>query len=119
MVTALAVFGGLSLIVAPDGHLLHRSPGLPAGSSLPSLRGTGVVLVALIGATQALAAVLLLGHYVRARAVALGAALILVAWGTWQMMMLDDATWFQLTMAGAGGLEVLLVAGCTPRKTPA
>ncbi|MEO7736021.1 MAG: hypothetical protein ABIY55_34005, partial [Kofleriaceae bacterium] len=60
-----------------------------------------------------------IGHRVRARMVALVAALITACWGLLQMMTaLDGVTWFQLVVFGVGALEAFLVAGCTPRKNP-
>jgi hypothetical protein len=114
----LAVLGGLTLIAVPNIQLFHRPADELFGSSLTSLRGTGAVLVVLIGGTQAFAALLLIGHRVRARMVALVAALITGCWGLLQMMVaLDGITWFQLVVFGVGALEAFLVAGCTPRKT--
>ncbi|MDB4963565.1 MAG: hypothetical protein JWP01_3564 [Myxococcales bacterium] len=103
----LAVAGGVAL--------LGRS--LVVHTPLLSLRANGLVLALVIGGTQALAAVLLVLHHERARAAALVAALIAVGWSVVQMMLLQDATWFQGTMFGVGALEAFLVAGCTPRKS--
>lgn len=54
----------------------------------------------------------------RARLVALVAALLPLAWGLEQIMVLDVVTWFQLALLGVGALEALLVAGSTPRDPP-
>lgn len=112
---AIAVLGGLGLIAMPHGKLLGQSLELRFATPLTAVRGTGVVLVVVIGVTQALAALLLLQHHVHARAAALIAALIVVAWSLLQMMLLNGATWFQLALFGVGALEAFLVAGCTPR----
>lgn len=77
-------------------------------------RPTGLLLALLIGGTQALAALLLVIHHVRARAIALIAALVAIGWGLGHMMV-SDWSWFQIAVFGVGALEVLLVAGCTPR----
>ena len=114
----LAVLGGLTLIAVPNIRLFQRPADELFGSALTSLRGTGAVLVVLIGGTQAVAALLLIGHRVRARLVALVAALIAACWGLLQMMTaVDGITWFQLVVFGGGALEAFLVAGCTPRTT--
>ncbi len=114
----LAVLGGLALIAAPTARLFAQPVDVLFASPLASVRGTGVTLVVLIGGTQAFAALLLIGHRVQARMVALVAALITACWGLLQMMMaLDGVTWFQLVVFGVGALEAFLVAGCTPRKT--
>ena len=116
----LAVLGGLALIIVPTARLFHQPVDVLFASSLTSLRGTGLVLVVVIGGTQALAAALLIGHRVRARMIALGAALIAAGWGLVQMMTaIDGVTWFQLLAFGVGALEAFLVAGCTPRGRPA
>ncbi|HEY0483774.1 MAG TPA: hypothetical protein VGD37_39920 [Kofleriaceae bacterium] len=117
VVAVLAVTGGVALIARPDGHVLRPPVDLQVGSPLMSIRATGVLLALVIGSTQAIAALLLLLHYVRARMVALIASLIAVVWSVLQMILLDGATWFQLTLLGIGALEVLLVAGCTPRES--
>ena len=83
------------------------------GSALPR---SGILLV-LIAATQAVAAGLLVRHHVRARMVALAAALVALAWGVLHVLVLDEVTWLQLALMGTGTLEAFLVAGCTPRDT--
>jgi hypothetical protein len=71
-----------------------------------------------IAALQLIAAAWLARRLPRARLVALVAALLPLAWGLEQIMVLDVATWFQLALLGAGALEALLVAACTPRDVP-
>jgi hypothetical protein len=117
VVAVLAVAGGLALIARPDDHVLRQPVDLQVGSPFTSIRGTGVLLALVIGSTQGIAAFLLLLHHVRARMVALIASLIAVVLSVLQMMLLDGATWLQLTLFGIGALEVLLVAGCTPRES--
>ena len=115
----LSVVGGLALIAVPNARLFHQPVDVLFGSPLTSVRGTGVLLVILIGGTQAAAALLLVGHRVRARMVALVTALIAAGWALLQMMLvLDGVTWFQLVAFGVGALEAFLVAGCTPRGRP-
>lgn len=115
----LSVLGGLALIVVPTARLFHQPVDVLFASPLTSLRGTGVLLVILIGGTQAFAALLLIGHRVHARMIALIAALITASWGLLQMMMATDGiTWFQLVVFGVGALEAFLVAGCSPRGRP-
>jgi uncharacterized membrane protein len=76
-----------------------------------------VMLIAL-AVLQLSAAVWLARRFKRARLVALVAALLPLAWGFGQILVLDVATWFQLVLLGVGALEALLVAGCTPRDPP-
>jgi hypothetical protein len=71
-----------------------------------------------IAALQLVAAGWLLRRVPRARLVALVAALVPIAWGLEQIMVLDVVTWFQLSLLGIGALEALLVAACTPRDPP-
>jgi hypothetical protein len=115
----LAVLGGIVLIAVPNARLLHQPVAEVFASPFTGLRGTGLVLVILIGSTQAIAALLLRSHHSHARMVALGAALIAAIWGLVQMMVGDGVTWFQLVAFGVGALEAFLVAGCTPRGRPA
>ena len=115
----LSVAGGFALIARPDGHLLRLSLDLRVDSPFTSFRTTGVVLAVVIGGSQAIAALLLVRHTVRARRVALIAALIAVAWGVLQLTMLAELIWFSIALFGLGALEVLLVAACTPRNSPA
>jgi hypothetical protein len=113
LIGLLAVAGVLAF--AAGFALLAR--GFAVTAPLTSLRTTGLLLALVIGGTQTLAAVLLVIHHERARAVALVAAMVAVIWSVLQMMLLEGATWFQLTMFGVGALEAFLVAGCTPRKS--
>jgi hypothetical protein len=80
-------------------------------------RHTAVMLV-LIAALQLIAAGYLVRRIKRARLVALVAALLPMAWGFEQILVLDVATWFQLALLGAGAFEALLIAACTPRDPP-
>ncbi len=116
VVAVLALGGGIALLAGVDGRQLLR-PGLPAGSPAMAFRGTGVVLVLVIGGSQALAAWLLVRHQVRARAMALVAALILIGWSVAQLLLLNGVSNFQLVTFSVGALEVFLVAGCTPRDS--
>jgi hypothetical protein len=71
-----------------------------------------------LAAIQVVAAGWLAGRFQRARLVALIAALLPIAWGLEQIMVLDVVTWFQLALLAIGALEALLIAGCTPRDPP-
>jgi hypothetical protein len=71
-----------------------------------------------VAVTQVVAAGWLARRRRRARLVALVAALLPLAWGLEQIMVLDVVTWFQLALLGVGALEALLVAGSTPRDAP-
>lgn len=82
----------------------------------PTAVATGMLLV--LAAIQLAAAGFLAAHIVRARIVALVAALVATAWGIEQILVIDVVTWFQLALLGIGALEALLVAGCTPRDPP-
>ncbi|HET9989236.1 MAG TPA: hypothetical protein VFQ65_11965 [Kofleriaceae bacterium] len=77
---------------------------------------TGMLLV--LAAIQLVAAGFLAARFLRARMVALVAALSAAAWGIEQILVIDVVTWFQLALLGIGALEALLVAGCTPREAP-
>lgn len=79
--------------------------------------GFGATLLVLVAASQAVAAGLLAVHHLAARMVALAAALLVLAWGVAQILVLDRVTWFSLGLLALGALEALLVAGCTPRDT--
>jgi hypothetical protein len=82
----------------------------------PTAAATGMLVA--LAAIQLVAAGFLAGHVVRARMIALVAALFAIAWGIEQVLVLDVVTWFQLALLGIGALEALLVAGCTPRDAP-
>ncbi|MEO6774847.1 MAG: hypothetical protein ABI467_17885 [Kofleriaceae bacterium] len=81
-------------------------------------RSAQPAMLVVVAATQAVAAGLLAGRFRRARRVAVAAALLPVAWGFEQILVLDVVTWFPLALLGIGALEALLVAGCTPRDAP-
>jgi hypothetical protein len=111
----IAAVGGLALIIRPELRVLGRALEAIVESRLAPARATGVLLVVVIAASQAVAALLLVQYHVHARAIALGAALLVVAWSLLQMMLLNGVTWFQIVLFGVGALETFLVAGCTPR----
>jgi hypothetical protein len=73
------------------------------------------VVAILVAATQALAAVLLVMHAARGRLVALIAAsfLILAAVG---LLISINVAWLPAVLIFVGFIELLLVAGSTPRK---
>ena len=99
LIGVLALVVVLAIIAAAD----HRAP---------------VGLAAIIGITQAIAAVLLVGHQLHARMAALGAALLAIAWSVVQIVRLDGVTSLELALLGVGVFEAMLVAGCTPRDAP-
>jgi hypothetical protein len=113
-VAALALAGGIALLAGAD--LLGRPDELPIQAPVPSFRGAGILLLVVIGGSQAMAAWLLVHHDRRARAAALVAALCAVAWSVGQLLLQGGMTTFQLAMFGVGALEAFLLAGCTPRK---
>ena len=82
----------------------------------PSADVVGLLVV--LAALQVTAAGFLAARFLRARMVALVAALLAIAWGVEQVLVIDVVTWFQLAVLGIGALEALLVAGCTPRDPP-
>lgn len=82
----------------------------------PSAATTG--LWAVLAAMQLIAAGFLAARFLRARLVAVVAALAAIAWGVEQILVNDVVTWVQLVVLGIGALELLLVAGCTPRDPP-
>jgi hypothetical protein len=86
-------------------------------AAIVRLRASPVMLIA-IAASQVMAAGWLARRVKHARLVALVAALLPLAWGFGQILVLDVATWFQLSLLGVGALEALLIAGSTPRDPP-
>ena|ERR1700733_8825223 len=110
LIGVLAIAGALAIITG--ARLLA---GRPIDLVATSPHTTGILLAVVIGGTQVLAALLLLIHHIRARMVALVAALLAVAWSVLQIMLIDGVTWFQLALLGVGALEAAFVAGCTPR----
>ena len=100
-----ALIGVLVVVAALAIGALVRMPVAP----------TMMIAIAVL---QLVAAGWLVGRFQRARLVALVAALLPMAWGLEQIMVLDVVTWFQLALLGSGALEALLVAGCTPRDAP-
>lgn len=76
-------------------------------------RGSRVFLA--IGVAQAVAAWLVLARQLHCRIVALGAALFAIGWAIVQILVYDGVSWLSLAVLGVGLLEVLLVAGSTPR----
>ncbi|MDQ3335493.1 MAG: hypothetical protein M4D80_10035 [Myxococcota bacterium] len=111
------VIVGIMLIQGADGRAVRLSPELLAGSPFGSFREIGLMLAILIGGTQAVAATLFALHHPRARHVAAVAAGIAVACGAAFVLAMHRTSWLEPTLFGIGFLELLLVAGCTPRKS--
>ncbi len=115
VIAVLAIAGGAALIGGNDGGSVFQ-PKLPPAARSHSLFGTGVLLALVIGGSQAIAALMLVLHRPKARMVALAAALIVVAWSI-ERLLLHGVSNLQVGAFFIGGLELLLVAGCTPRET--
>ena len=111
----LAITGGAVLLAHPDGHWAGPSLEVVVRSTLTSARTTALLLGVVIGGTQAIAAVMFLGQHKRARAVAAVAACLALAWAIARLFV-DDVSGFQLALGGLGALELVLVAGSTPRE---
>jgi hypothetical protein len=79
------------------------------------VRAGSPLLAVLVGGSQGVAAWLVLARQIHCRLVALGAALLAIGWAVTQILVLDGVSWFSLSLLGVGLLEVLLVAGSTPR----
>lgn len=92
-----------------------RRAGLVANRREPARTSSAIGLLVALAAAQALAAAALATHRPAARAAAAGAALIAVAWGAWQVLATGYATWFDIALLLVGVVELLFVAGCTPR----
>jgi len=113
VVAVAAIASGIDMLARGDGHL--RPTSLVVDPPFVSYRATGTILVFAIGGTQLLAMWRTLTRHLHARRLAWLAALLPLAWGAIQVMVLDVVTWFQLAVLAVGALEVLLIAASTPR----
>ncbi len=116
VIAVAAITVGALLMKRSDGGLVRLSLDQLAGSPLGSFRGAGAVLAVVIGGTQALAAALLVVHHQRGRWLAAIAAGLVLAFSVVLVMLMTRTTWLQPTLFGIGFIELLLVAGSTPRK---
>lgn len=107
-VIALAAIA-FAVLRRSDERFLRLPPGYLAG-------GTALGFAGLIAATHALAAVLFAMHAQRARLVAgIAGALVMVA-GVGVILLVPGPAWIPATLLFAGFVELMLVAGATPRK---
>jgi hypothetical protein len=99
-------------IAAIAGVVLRRSD-----ARLGEYLGGSVkpVVAILVAATQALAAVLLMMRPARGRVVAVIAAVLLILAAVGFLVSIDVA-WVSVVLLFVGFIELLLVAGSTPRK---
>lgn len=94
-----------------DANFLGLPPGYLAGP-------TATVLAVVIAAAHVVAAVFLVSHAPRGRFIAaLAAAAVLVA-GIALVMAMRGVAWVPAVLFFVGFIELLLVAGSTPRKAP-
>ncbi len=92
-----------------DGQSLGLPPGYLEGAS-------GLLLVGLLAAVHAAAAVILLVQPTRGRVVAAVAAAVAIGTSVVLIMSMLGVTWFPALLFFIGFVEILLVAGSTPRK---
>ncbi len=116
VIAVAAITVGAMLMKRSDGGLVGLSLDTIAGSAFGSFRGPGAVLAVVIGGTQALAAALLVIDHRRGRHLAAVAAGLVIAFSVVLVMLMTRTTWLQPTLFGIGFIELLLVAGSTPRK---
>lgn len=105
---------GIMVLPRGDGGSVRLSADLLAGSPL-SFRGLGVVLV-MVGATQAIAAVMLVLHHPRGRHVAAAAGVLVALLAAILVMLMAGSSWLPVALFGVAFMELLLVAASTPRK---
>lgn len=97
-----------ALLRRSDARFLGLPPGYLAG-------GTALGVAAAIGAMHALAVVLFAVHAERARLTAGIAAALLIGAGV-GVILVVGTHWVPATLLFGGVVELLLVAGATPRK---
>ena len=90
-------------------HFLGLPPGRLAG-------GTALGFIALIAATHALAAVMFAVQAKRARLIAAIAGALMIVVGVGITLSGPATNWIPATLLFGGFVELLLVAGATPRK---
>jgi hypothetical protein len=83
-----ALFGGVALILAPDGHLLGMPVKLLAGSPFPSFLVPGIILFGLIGVAPLMAAAITLRRQALAPLAAVAVGLTLIGWVSVEMVVL-------------------------------
>ncbi len=92
-----------------DARFLGLPPGYLAS-------GTALGVAALLGAMHAFAAVLFAGHAARARMVAGIAGALLIVAGVGVILLVSGPAWVPAAVLFVGFVELMLVAGATPRK---
>ena len=83
-----ALFGGVALVLAPDGHLLGMPTSLLAGSPFSSFLVPGIVLFTLVGLAPVLAAGITVRRHALAPMAAIGVGLTLIGWVCVEMVVL-------------------------------
>ncbi|HSD90651.1 MAG TPA: flavodoxin domain-containing protein [Kofleriaceae bacterium] len=108
-----AIGGGLTLVWAPDGSLLHMPPSQLDHSPFSSFLIPGLLLLLVIGVGNTLAAVLVLARSRIADIVAFAAGAALLVFIVTEMVMLRSAHWLQL---GYFAMSVLIMAESLRRR---
>ncbi|MBA3397502.1 MAG: hypothetical protein H0T89_33065 [Deltaproteobacteria bacterium] len=105
---------GTMVLVRGDGGSVRLSDNLLAGSPL-SFRALAMILV-VVGATQVIAAIMLVLHHPRGRHVAAAAGVLVALLAAILVMLMAGTSWLPVALFGVAFMELLLVAASTPRK---
>lgn len=95
-VAVTAIAGGLALVAAPDGALLHAPRELLAHTPFTSFALPGWILVIAVGITNALAALRVMREAPEANQTAIFAGVALFGWIVGEMLLLRTANALQL-----------------------
>ncbi len=109
-----ALVGGGALALVPDGDVLRMPVSILEGSPFGTFFLPGLLLFFAVGSVNTLAGFLTLGGHPLRRWVAMGAALILMAWILAEVALLGYLHWAQPLYFGLG-LLMLLLALLLPR----
>lgn len=91
-----AIAGGGMLVASPDGALLHMQSSVLAHTPFSTFLVPGLVLLALVGMTNAIAGLLVLRDTPRANLAAFGAGAALLGWIVTEVLMLRTVHVLQL-----------------------
>jgi menaquinone-dependent protoporphyrinogen oxidase len=118
VVALTAIAGGLALVAAPDGSIVHMPLSQLAHAPFASYLIPGLTLLVVIGFGHLAAAILVIRRSPLAPHVAFAAGAALIIWIATQLAMIRTFHVLQLAYALAGAAIVVLAARLLPARMP-
>jgi hypothetical protein len=103
-----AIGGGTMLLITPDGSSIDLSSSFLKGTPFGNYALPGLILIMVIGGSQALAAFALLRNKPGAYTFSLIAGILLLGWMGIQLLLIGPLYWLQFFILGTGLLIILV-----------